>query len=396
MKTAFTYFVSALFILSLAIIAQPSFATEEPPTETPPAPTLSNDATLSALDAAPGALTPSFSPETTSYTATLPPGVNAPTTVSATPNEAHATTVITSSGYVVTIVVTAQDGVTTKTYTVNFIVTPLPAMDIPMPPVTHNYTITLLGDNPMNITVGSTYVEAGATISDNGTVVSTDYRTKDTVDTNTAGTYIINYYFPEYRETGVRTVVVNEAAPVVHTSRSGGRSRLVSAPAEVIPPIAAIIETPVAKIEAEVAPIVQITQTEPENNIPRNTTEVAATIPNNRTNSGNENQTAAIGNVDTGATGPITKTAGAVAGVGVAGYGAYLALAWKQKLAFEKFFGFRANPNNAEVVKNVKTVFQKLQEALRGAEKSGNKDAIEKAKAELDKAIKIAQNRGHK
>jgi len=55
--------------------------------------------------------------------------------------------------------------------------------------------ITLLGENPVNLYVGDTYVNAGATASDNldGDITANIVVGGDTVDTNTVGTYIITY-----------------------------------------------------------------------------------------------------------------------------------------------------------------------------------------------------------
>jgi hypothetical protein len=54
--------------------------------------------------------------------------------------------------------------------------------------------ITLLGDNPVSITLGNTYVDAGATASDNvdGDITSKIIVT-GSVDTNILGTYILHY-----------------------------------------------------------------------------------------------------------------------------------------------------------------------------------------------------------
>ncbi|NMB66657.1 DUF5011 domain-containing protein [Candidatus Woesearchaeota archaeon] len=71
-----------------------------------------------------------------------------------------------------------------KTRTVN--VVPVPDTTKPV--------ITLLGDNPVSITLGNTYVDAGATASDNvdGDITSKIVVT-GSVDTNILGTYILHY-----------------------------------------------------------------------------------------------------------------------------------------------------------------------------------------------------------
>jgi len=55
--------------------------------------------------------------------------------------------------------------------------------------------ITLLGDNPMNLTVGDTFTDPGTTAVDNvdGDLTESIVVGGDTVDTNTAGTYVITY-----------------------------------------------------------------------------------------------------------------------------------------------------------------------------------------------------------
>jgi lysophospholipase L1-like esterase len=55
--------------------------------------------------------------------------------------------------------------------------------------------ITLLGDNPMNLTVGDTFTDPGATAVDNvdGDLTESIVVGGDTVDTSTAGTYVITY-----------------------------------------------------------------------------------------------------------------------------------------------------------------------------------------------------------
>jgi subtilisin family serine protease len=81
-----------------------------------------------------------------------------------------------------TLVVTAQDGTSTITYTIT--VNPAPDLVAPI--------ITLNGSSSVNITVGGTYTDEGATSIDDvdGPVIVT---TSGTVDTNTVGTYILTY-----------------------------------------------------------------------------------------------------------------------------------------------------------------------------------------------------------
>ena len=82
------------------------------------------------------------------------------------------------------------------------------------PPDTVFPIITILGDNPATVELGSTYTDAGAT-SDGGEIVTTS----GAVDTNTVGTYTITYSASDAAgntSTATRTVnVVDTTAPVV-------------------------------------------------------------------------------------------------------------------------------------------------------------------------------------
>ena len=92
------------------------------------APAVSSDATLSALTYG-GQSVPNFSAETYVYNIQLASGTTSAPIVAATANESHATvsvTQATSVPGVATVLVTAQDGTTKLTYTVNF--------TIPVPP----------------------------------------------------------------------------------------------------------------------------------------------------------------------------------------------------------------------------------------------------------------------
>ena len=86
--------------------------------------------------------------------------------------------------------------------------------DSSTPPDTVFPIITILGDNPAIVELGSTYTDAGAT-SDGGESVTSS----GTVDTNTVGTYIITYSVSDAAgntSTATRTVnVVDTTAPVV-------------------------------------------------------------------------------------------------------------------------------------------------------------------------------------
>ena len=86
--------------------------------------------------------------------------------------------------------------------------------DSPTPPDTVFPVITILGDNPATVELGSSYTDAGAT-SDGGETVSTS----GSVDTNTVGSYDITYSATDAAgntSTATRIVnVVDTTAPVV-------------------------------------------------------------------------------------------------------------------------------------------------------------------------------------
>ena len=84
------------------------------------------------------------------------------------------------------------------------------------PPDTVFPVITILGDNPASVELGSTYTDAGAT-SDGGETVSSS----GSVDTNTVGTYTITYSATDSAgntSTATRTVNVVDTTPPVITS----------------------------------------------------------------------------------------------------------------------------------------------------------------------------------
>lgn len=91
--------------------------------DTPP----SDDATLSALSVNTGTLDPTFDPNVTTYAVLVPTGTSS-VTVSATTNDDNASVTgdgainVSSGSGTATVVVTAEDGTTKKTYTVNITV----------------------------------------------------------------------------------------------------------------------------------------------------------------------------------------------------------------------------------------------------------------------------------
>ncbi len=157
----------------------------------------STDATLSNLAISSGTLTPVFTPATTSYTASVPSTV-ASITVTPTTNNAGATVSVNGVAVIsgaasapiallvgpntITTLVTAQDGITTSTYTI--VITRGPSTDATLSnlaissgtltpafaPLVTSYTAGV-ANTVASITVTPTTSDAGATVSVNGTAV---------------------------------------------------------------------------------------------------------------------------------------------------------------------------------------------------------------------------------
>ena len=129
----------------------------------------------------------------------------------------HGDTAVTSSGtvdtntvgsYIITYSATDLDGNTaTATRTVNVVDTTAPV-------------VSVTGDNPATVELGSTYSDAGATATDASGTVSVV--TSGTVDSDTLGTYTITYTSTDASGnvgTATRTVnVVDSTAPVFTSS----------------------------------------------------------------------------------------------------------------------------------------------------------------------------------
>ncbi|MFH2095980.1 MAG: cadherin-like beta sandwich domain-containing protein, partial [Bacteroidota bacterium] len=84
-----------------------------------------SDATLNSLSSDMGTLNPSFYPQTTDYSVTLPPGTTQIPVVSATTNDPQATMIITQPTVAdgeASVEVTSQDGTNTMTYTIDYTV----------------------------------------------------------------------------------------------------------------------------------------------------------------------------------------------------------------------------------------------------------------------------------
>ena len=163
-------------------------------------PAVSTDATLSSLTYG-GKSVPNFSPSTLTYNIELTAGVKTPPTIAATPNDNKATMNITQASSVPgvgKVEVTAEDGTTKLTYTINYTVqVPPSGLTTHVPEIYeakdiaggYNTPLVVVGgreyevfyinrDNSSNLTVATSNVDkAGNICDDSGT--SNTARTKD-------------------------------------------------------------------------------------------------------------------------------------------------------------------------------------------------------------------------
>lgn len=155
----------------------------------------SDDASLSDLSLSVGTLDPAFDAATLAYTAELPYGTAAAPTATATPTNAGATVNVTDATDVTsaveadrttTVVVTAEDGTTTETYTIVFSIAPnsdatLSALSVSVGALapdfdaaTTEYTVELPAGTVQTPTVTATSTDpnAGAVVTDAADVTS--------------------------------------------------------------------------------------------------------------------------------------------------------------------------------------------------------------------------------
>ncbi|MDL2239659.1 cadherin-like beta sandwich domain-containing protein, partial [Bacteroidales bacterium OttesenSCG-928-L14] len=170
----------------------------------------SDDANLLSLTASPGTLTPAFNAETTNYTVTVESTVS-DITITGTTNHAGATVSgngtlpLTLGENTFDIVVTAEDGTTTKTYTVvvtrglsnNANLSSLTVSQGSLNPIfnseTTNYTVSV-EESLSEITIEGTPKSSGATVSGNGTfTLELDLQSFDIVVTAEDGTTTKTY-----------------------------------------------------------------------------------------------------------------------------------------------------------------------------------------------------------
>lgn len=163
-------------------------------------PAVSTDATLSSLTYG-GKSVPNFSPSTLTYNIELTAGTKTPPTIAATPNDNKATMTITQASSVPgvgKVEVTAEDGTTKLTYTINYTVqVPPSGLTTHVPEIYeakeiaggYNTPLTVVGgreyevfyinrDNSSNLTIATSNVDkAGNICDDSGT--SNTAKTKD-------------------------------------------------------------------------------------------------------------------------------------------------------------------------------------------------------------------------
>lgn len=163
-------------------------------------PAVSTDATLSSLTYG-GKSVPNFSPSTLTYNIELTAGIKTPPTIAATPNDNKATMNITQASSVPgvgKVEVTAEDGTTKLTYTINYTVqVPPSGLTTHVPEIYeakdiaggYNTPLVVVGgreyevfyinrDNSSNLTIATSNVDkAGNICDDSGT--SNTARTKD-------------------------------------------------------------------------------------------------------------------------------------------------------------------------------------------------------------------------
>ena len=162
-------------------------------------PVLSDNADLSNLELSEGYLTPVFDSATSVYDSSVSSDT---ASVTVTPTASDSAAIVTVNGIEVNsgeassdvslsagyndidIIVTAEDGETSNTYTVT--VERRSAADTTAP------VITLNGDDPMTIAYGSVFTDPGATVEDNIDGSWTVY-SDDEVDTSSAGDYSLAY-----------------------------------------------------------------------------------------------------------------------------------------------------------------------------------------------------------
>ncbi len=239
-------------VITVVVTAEDGTTTETYTVDVTRAAPASTDATLSNLVLSQGTLSPGFASGTTSYTASVD---NAVTSLTVTPTVTDANATVTVNGTsvtsgsasgainlnvgsnIITVVVTAEDGTTTETYTVDVTRAAPASADATLSNLvlsqgtltpgfasgTTSYTASV-GNAVTSLTVTPTVTDANATITVNGTSVTSGSASGAinlTVGDNTL-TIIVTAQNGTTTET--YTVTVNRAAPpaTITLSPAGG------------------------------------------------------------------------------------------------------------------------------------------------------------------------------
>ena len=190
--------------------------TREPP---------STNANLINLTVSAGSLNPVFASQSFVYGVSVDSNTLS-TTITPTSEDANASITVNGSSVnsgatttdlglnvgdnAISIIVTAEDGTTIQTYTVTVSVNVIVDSTEPV--------ITLLGANPLNLVVGDTYTDPGATAFDNfdGDITANIVVGGDTVSTAAVGTFMVTYDVSDLAGNpatqATRTVIVNAIA----------------------------------------------------------------------------------------------------------------------------------------------------------------------------------------
>ncbi|THF63630.1 hypothetical protein E6C76_13630 [Pseudothauera nasutitermitis] len=228
--------------ITVVVTAQDSTTTQTYTVTIHRAAPASTEATLSSLAASAGTLDPTFASSTTSYTVNVP-NATASTTLTPTVTDSNATVTVNGtpvasgspSGAIslnvgtnpITVVVTAQDGTTTQTYTVTInraapasteatlssLAVSAGALDPAFAPGTTSYTVNV-PTATASTTLTPTVTDANATVTVNGTPVASG-SPSGAISLNVgANPVTVVVTAQDGTTTQTYTVTVNRAAPV--------------------------------------------------------------------------------------------------------------------------------------------------------------------------------------
>ncbi len=166
---------------------------------TRPEPVYSDNADLTAMELSVGYLDPEFASSVISYETSVPDDTESITVTAALSDSAASMSVngsaavsgdesgpiaLVTGSNIISVKVTAEDGETVKTYTVD--VERRAEADAVAP------VLSLLGEDPMTVAYEGVFTDPGATAVDNADGTWTVY-SADEVDTSVAGDYVLNY-----------------------------------------------------------------------------------------------------------------------------------------------------------------------------------------------------------